>query len=96
MGYFCIYHNDATGGGGLTQEEHDRLMALPTVEEIWAYQNMLSRIEFIFQVQAGRWEIVANQMIFYGEDNVTELARFDLIDRNGNPTPTNVMARSRV
>tara|TARA_A100001011_G_C13666474_1_gene577806 strand:- start:8 stop:439 length:432 start_codon:yes stop_codon:yes gene_type:complete len=36
-------------------------------------------------IHTGRWEIEESnkQMVFYQDDNVTEIARFDLFDRNG-------------
>ena len=35
-------------------------------------------------------------MIFFKEDNVTEVARFDLFDDAGNPTMDAVFERTRV
>lgn len=42
---------------------------------------------FLEQVQAGRWFIdsATTQMIFYQDDNITELMRFNLLDAAGNP-----------
>ena len=36
-------------------------------------------------IHTGRWEIEESnkQMVFYQDDNTTEIARFDLFDRNG-------------
>ena len=44
----------------------------------------------------GKWEIVANQMIFYKADNITEIQRFNLYDASGNPTMTAPYKRERV
>jgi hypothetical protein len=46
--------------------------------------------------EGGRWHIVGTQMIFYEEDNVTEVARFNLLDSNGDPTGDPAAARQRV
>jgi hypothetical protein len=45
----------------------------------------------------GKWEInkTTNEMIFYQDDNVTEMGRFDLADNNGNPSTDQVFIRSR-
>ena len=45
----------------------------------------------------GRWLIdeSSNEMIFYQEDNVTEMGRFDLKDRNANPSFNEVFERVR-
>lgn len=55
-----------------------------------------SEIELIKQVETGRWKIENNQLIFYKDDNVTELMRFNLLDKSGQPTETNVFERVRV
>jgi hypothetical protein len=45
----------------------------------------------------GKWEIdkSTNEMIFYQDDNVTEMGRFDLADNNGNPSTDQVFIRTR-
>lgn len=45
----------------------------------------------------GRWLIdeTTNEMIFYQEDNETEMGRFDLKDRNGNGGFSDVFERIR-
>jgi hypothetical protein len=54
-------------------------------------------LAFIKDIEGGRWIIddIAKQMIFYKDDNVTEIARFDLKDISGNSTSTNVFERVR-
>lgn len=53
-------------------------------------------IKFINAIEGGRWRIVGNQMIFYEEDNSTEVARFDLTDQGGSPAMKDVFERQRV
>ena len=53
-------------------------------------------IDFLKEMEGGRWEIDGNQMIFYGEDNITEVARFNLFDSDGSPTSDNPTERVRV
>jgi hypothetical protein len=57
-----------------------------------------TEIELIKQVETGRWKIdqTSNQMIFYKDDNTTELFRCNLFDINGNPSPDMVTERRRV
>jgi hypothetical protein len=45
----------------------------------------------------GQWEIdkTTNQMIFYQDDNVTEMGRFDLQDSKGSPSTDQVFKRIR-
>ncbi len=49
-------------------------------------------------IHTGRWIIDenTNQMVFYEDDNVTEIARYDLKDRDGNPSIDEIFERTRV
>jgi len=53
-------------------------------------------IDYLYNIEGGKWKIEANQMIFYKSDNLTEVARFNLKDSTGNPAMSNVYERSRV
>ena len=57
---------------------------------------MDERIQGIYDVQFGRWKIINNQMIFYKEDNTTEVVRFNLLDDAGNPSIDAVFERLKV
>jgi hypothetical protein len=57
---------------------------------------MDERIQGIYDVQFGRWKIINNQMIFYKDDNVTEVVRFNLFDDAGNPSIDAVFERLKV
>jgi len=59
-------------------------------------EELKANIEFIKQIEGGRWKIVNNQMIFYEDTNGTEVARFDLFDSSGKPTTIDVTERRRV
>lgn len=48
--------------------------------------QVLTDLTFVAGIEGGKWEIVNGQMIFYLDDNTTEIARFDLTyDGNLNP-----------
>ena len=49
-------------------------------------------------IHTGRWIIdeSSNQMIFYEDDNETEIARYNLKDRNGVGSITEIFERTRV
>jgi len=48
---------------------------------------ILSDTTFIKQVEGGKWAIVGSEMIFYEDDNITEIMRFTITrDGDGNPT----------
>tara|TARA_Y100000310_G_scaffold342477_1_gene445918 strand:+ start:805 stop:1278 length:474 start_codon:yes stop_codon:yes gene_type:complete len=53
-------------------------------------------VNFINDIQGGRWKVVDDQMIFYKDDNTTEVARFNLFDSDGNATTTTPFERTRV
>ena len=53
-------------------------------------------IQEIKDYQEGRYKIENNQMIFYKADNVTEVARFNLLDAGGSPSMTSVFERIKV
>ena len=46
-------------------------------------------------IHTGRWEVDenTNQMIFYQDDNTTEIARYALFDRNGVSSITELFER---
>jgi hypothetical protein len=61
--------------------------------------EVLALCTLMANVLTGRWEIVtsgmnANQMIFYGPDNTTVIATFNLLDINGNPAFSGIYQRT--
>jgi hypothetical protein len=58
--------------------------------------QMSGTISQLYNVSYGRWKIVSNQMIFYQDDNVTEIMRFNLLDDAGSPTMDSVFERVKV
>ena len=55
--------------------------------------TFLNDMAFVKDIEGGKWELIDNQMIFYKEDNVTEIARFDLFDKDGVPSEQDVYER---
>lgn len=93
------------GGGSLTTSDRYQFAGNENfVDDIWdepASNHVVSgsfgnMINFINDIQGGRWKIVSNQMIFYKDDNTTEVARFDLFDDGGNPTMSSPFERYRI
>ena len=52
-------------------------------------------VNFIKDIEGGKWRIVNDQMIFFKADNATEIARFNLFDINQNASSTDVFERRR-
>jgi len=54
-------------------------------------------IDFLRAIEGGRWQIVGQQMVFFAENNTTEVARFDFKDDAGLLTnPETAFERTRV
>ncbi len=58
-------------------------------------------IDTLYQYQGGRWKIHttgpdANRIVYYADDGVTIVAKFDLKDISGNPTHKGAYERVRV
>ncbi len=53
-------------------------------------------VSALYDISYGRWKIVSNQMIFYADDNVTEVVRFNLLNAAGAPAMTGVFERQKV
>jgi len=78
--------SEVDSGSGLTPSEQAQL------------SDIYTKTQFIHSMEGGRWKIdtTTNQMIFYDEDNVTEIARFNLFDSNGVPASDDVFERVRI
>lgn len=57
---------------------------------------LVADVQFIKDIEGGKWEIKNNQMIFYKSDNVTEVARFNLYNDINQPAMEHVFRRNRV
>jgi hypothetical protein len=81
-----------TAVSGLTPDESQKLTDIDTNVDA-----LVIDVAFIKQIEGGRWKIdeTAMQMIFYEDDNTTEVARFNLLDINGSPTGTPADAYER-
>lgn len=82
-------------GSGLSYDERNKLMSLPDVEDIWGKDDAIDKLNFIHDIEGGKWSIVNDQMVFFKADNMTEIARFNLFDKDGNPTINSPMLRER-
>ena len=53
-------------------------------------------LALVHSILGGKQEIVGNQLVCYAADNLTEVARFNLFDSDGDPTMVAVYLRTRV
>lgn len=58
--------------------------------------GMATDITDLLDVELGNWKIDGTQMIFYRQDGITELARFNLLDAVGAPSAESVFERQKV
>lgn len=80
-------------GSGLSTAQDAKLSSIPAnplLEDDIRIDQLVLDVEFIKDIEGGKWAIVGNQMIFYKDDNVTEVARFDLDDANAPTVRTRV------
>lgn len=57
---------------------------------------LIADVQFIKDIEGGKWEIKNNQMIFYKNDNTTEVARFNLFNDINQPAMEHIFKRNRV
>jgi hypothetical protein len=60
---------------------------------------MSGTIGQLYNISFGRWKITTGsspQMIFYKDDNATEIVRFNLFDETGAPSFDAVFERTKV
>lgn len=65
---------------------------------VYAAEEIAIDQKFSRYIHTGRWQIEESnkQMVFYQDDNATEIARFDLFDRNGNKSIDELFERRLV
>lgn len=69
----------------------------PNVDAVYQTINVMSgTLSQLYKINFGRWKIVNDQMIFYSDDNLTEVVRFNLFDDVGAPNQDSVFERVKV
>jgi len=76
------------GGSSLTNKEHNKLMSLENYNDT----NIVQKLQDLIDIEKGEWFINNNQMIFYRIDG-TEMMRFNLFDKYGEPSEVNIFKR---
>ena len=65
------------------------------------FDTLTTKVELMLQMTTGRWKMQTSGpqgpiMIFYKDDNITEIARFKLYDDTGIPSAINIFERVKV
>lgn len=91
-----------TGQGGDTvyasEEQNNTDSAASLTNDITSIKSAIDAdLTFVKDMIGGRWHIdhETAQMVFYKGDNSTEVARFNLRDKNDNPSYLSVFDRNR-
>lgn len=81
--------------GSIMWDTGDGSSKVYAVEEV---NSIDGSVQYIKDLTAGMWKIdgTSKQMIFYAEDNATELARYNLKDSSGAGSVTEVFEREKV
>lgn len=78
-------------GSGVTEQDK-----VDIADEVWTNTtgvDVSDKIEFMNQIQNNRWKIQSNQLIIYDDDGDTPLHVFNLFNKAGQPSETNVYER---
>ncbi len=71
-------------GSGVTGQDK-----IDIADAVWADSDgvlVSDYLNFIRDIEGGKWQLTTTQMIFYKDDNITEVARFNITkDIDGNP-----------
>ena len=61
------------------------------------YNGIENKIDLTKSLTSGRWTIdnSLKEMIFYKDDNTTEIARYELFDESGSPSVSSVFDRKK-
>lgn len=82
-----------------SEEQNNTDSAASLTDDITTIKSALdSDLTFVKDMIGGRWHIdhETAQMVFYKGDNSTEVARFNLRDKNNDPSYLSVFDRNRV
>lgn len=85
----------ATGKAALANAAADRVWDEVASDHV-AAGSTGALLALVHSILGGKQEIVGNQLVCYAADNLTEVARFNLFDSDGDPTMVAVYLRTRV
>ena len=101
------YAMRADGGAVITGYERYTAMGNENfVTDIWDAQtanhtvsgSLSAGMEFIHNSENGGWKVESGKLIIYKEDNITEVAQFNIFDSNNESTsaPDEISERKRI
>ena len=78
-----------------TQFSGSILWSVTDATSVFASEEIKIDQKMARYIHTGRWKIDKdeNQMIFYQDDNTTEIAKYDLLDDKGKPSVTQIFER---
>ena len=102
VGDFTILANiittsDATQiaiGSGVTEQDKEDI-----AEQVWLHTTgaeISERVDLVRKIQENNYKVTGNQLVIYEDDGETPLVTFNLKNKAGQPTETDVYERSKV
>ena len=81
-----------------TQFSGSILWSVTNAPAVFASEEIKIDQKFARYIHSGRWKIdkAENQMTFYQDDNITEIAKYDLLDDSGTGSVTQIFERKLV
>ena len=81
-----------------TQFSGSILWSVTDAASVFATEEIKIDQKMARYIHTGRWKIdkTENQMIFYQDDNSTEIAKYDLLDADGNGSSSQIYERQLV
>ena len=81
-----------------TQFSGSILWSATNAPAVFASEEIKIDQKFARYIHSGRWKIdkAENQMTFYQDDNITEIAKYDLLDDSGSGSVTQIFERKLV
>jgi len=69
-----------TGDLAAVEAKVDAIPTNPVLVTDTRLDTLVADVEYIKDIEGGKWELVGNEMIFYKADNITEVSRFTIVD----------------
>lgn len=78
-------------GSGITEQDKTDIG-----NEVWTNtygEDVSNKIDYVKQIQNNRWKIADNQLIIYGDNGIIPMHIFNLYNKDGDPSETEVYER---
>ena len=90
-----VYYGNELEYKGIITELNADMLEIPITAKPSSVtlNDIMNKIEYIRKLFGNRWKIENNQLLIYDDDNATVIRRYNLYDKEGNPTEVSVYDR---